>query len=67
MFYAALSKQIEAVFGLFILLPVALSEEEKAVQYYLKEIAERCIDLQADAMRRLRPEQRRPLYPVNDL
>ena len=45
------------------LMPV-LSEEERAVQNKVKEIAERCMDLQADAMRRLRPEQRRPLYLV---
>jgi len=45
------------------LMPV-LSEEERAVQNKVKDIAERCMDLQADATRRLRPEQRRPLYLV---
>ncbi|CAD6230140.1 unnamed protein product [Miscanthus lutarioriparius] len=65
-YYAALCKQSEeAMTGKFIdvipLMPV-LSEEERAVQNKVKDIAERCMDLQADAMRRLRPEQRHPLY-----
>ncbi|EES01344.2 uncharacterized protein LOC110433577 [Sorghum bicolor] len=65
-YYASLCKQTEAAItgklsDLIPLMPV-LSEEEKAVQNKVKEIAERCMDLQADAMRRLRPEQRRPLY-----
>jgi len=67
-YYASLCKQTEAAItgklsDLIPLMPV-LSEEEKAVQNKVKEIAERCMDLQADAMRRLRPEQRRPLYLV---
>lgn len=63
-FYAALCKETEFSFGIFNFPHVALPEEETAVQKNLKEIAERCMDLQADAMRRLLPEQRRPLYPV---
>lgn len=41
---------------------VPLSEEEKATQQKLKDIAERCVLLLADSMARLRPAQRRSLY-----
>lgn len=44
--------------------PAAFSDEDKAVQGKLKEIAEGCIDLHADAMRRLPLKQRRRMYPV---
>ena len=44
--------------------PAAVSDEEKAVQEKLKEIAEGCIGLHADAMRRLVLKQRLRMYPV---
>jgi hypothetical protein len=47
--------------------PAAVSEEEKAVQEKLKEIAEGCIGLHADAMRRLRLKERLRMYPVRFL
>jgi hypothetical protein len=47
--------------------PASVSDEEKAVQEKLKEIAEGCIDLHADAMRRLTLKQRLRMYPVKFL
>ncbi|KAG2591094.1 uncharacterized protein LOC120674934 [Panicum virgatum] len=44
--------------------PAAVSDEEKAVQEKLKEIAEGCIGLHADAMRRLVLKQRLRMYPI---
>ncbi|PUZ55158.1 hypothetical protein GQ55_5G189400 [Panicum hallii var. hallii] len=44
--------------------PAAVFEEEKAVQEKLKEIAEGCIGLHADAMRRLRLKERLRMYPI---
>ncbi|KAG2600138.1 hypothetical protein PVAP13_5KG491800 [Panicum virgatum] len=43
--------------------PAAVSDEEKAVQEKLKEIAEGCIGLHADAMRCLRLKERLRMYP----
>ncbi|CAL4954898.1 unnamed protein product [Urochloa decumbens] len=42
----------------------AVSDEEKAVQEKLKEIAEGCIHLHADAMARLPLKQRLRMYPI---
>nr|ACG33997.1 hypothetical protein [Zea mays] len=48
----------------YIPMPLALSEEEKAVQKEFKLIASGCIDLLVGAMRRTPAEKRRPLFLV---
>lgn len=62
--YTIRSKQFDTLLGLYTSLPNPLTNEEKAVQEKLKEIAEKCIVLIHDAMRRLPPAERRRLDNV---
>lgn len=63
-FYRVLAKKTDNLLSCYIPMPLALSEEEKAVQKEFKLIASGCIDLLVGAMRRTPAEKRRPLFLV---
>ncbi|KAJ1285024.1 hypothetical protein BS78_03G249000 [Paspalum vaginatum] len=65
-FYRVLSKKTATLFGEFPPSnPLAVSDEDKAVQEKFKEMANKCIDLLVDTMRRISPlEKRRALFPT---
>lgn len=64
-FYRVLSKKIEMHLAPLAPEPLAVSEEEKAVQEKFVEMATKCMGLLVDAIRRIRPvEKRRTLFPM---
>ncbi|ONM52527.1 hypothetical protein ZEAMMB73_Zm00001d019243 [Zea mays] len=63
-FYRVVAKKTDMLLSCHLPKPLAVSEEEKAVQEKFKEMANECIDLLVDAMRRIPAEKRRPLFSV---
>lgn len=62
--YRILSKQFDDALSHYIPLPIPLTEQEKAVQTKLKDIAEKCITLTYETMRRLPHAERLRLDDV---
>ncbi|KAJ1285025.1 hypothetical protein BS78_03G249100 [Paspalum vaginatum] len=62
-FYRVLGEKIDTLLSGITVKPLAISDEDKAVQEKFKETANKCIELVVDVTRRVRPvEKKRRLF-----